>query len=593
MSSITGAGLPLIVVGGDGMDPRLVERWMTAGHLPNLSRLSSDGVFARLHTTYPAESPVAWSTFITGLNPGEHGIFGFLHRDPHTYLPQPSMVSLGGTKATGHRVGTPFWVYAARAGLKASLVRVPVTFPPEAFSGTVVSGLGVPDLLMSWGTSSLYTDRPGRQDPRRIRLHWDEGTALTQVHGPEGSTVPLRIVRDRQGEHLLLDVGGMLVTLYPRDWSPWLPLIFMEGGREWQGICRFCLLSLEPHVGLYLSPIHLHPRHPVYPFTHPASLAEELVDALGLYPTLGWAEDASGLNTGFLDEEAFLQQAGYMMDEHERLTSWIWRRDTPQLLVSVTGMTDRIAHVFMNRSEDEKHSEALLQCYRRFDSFVGRLAAMAGPEATVLVLSDHGFAPVQQMVHLNAWLRDEGYLVQDENRSEPRRAFWSGVDWHRTRAYAVGLSHIYVNLRGRERLGIVAPGTEYARLCNEIAERLTRLTDPGTSHSVVSRVLLRDELYNGPHVDRSGDLVVAFRRGYRTSEQTAVGAIAKEVLVPNRRGSWTADHCSVDPDEVPGILLCNRPLRTEHARLLDIAPTVLHLLGVPVPDQMEGHSLVM
>ena len=445
---------------------------------------------------------------------------------------------------------------------------------------------------MSWGTSTLYTDRSGREERQRVQLHWDGGTALTQVHGPEGTTVPLRVVRDRQGEHLLLDLAGTLVTLYPRDWSPWLPLAFTEGGRTWHGICRFCLLSLEPHVSLYLSPIHQHPRHPVYPFTHPASLAEELADELGLYPTLGWAEDATGLNAGFLDEEAFLRQAHYMMDEHERLTSWIWKHDSPQLLVSVTGMTDRIAHVFLTRNEGESHAGALLDCYRRFDSFVGRLAAAAGPKATLMVLSDHGFAPVQHMVHLNAWLRDEGYLVQDEDRSDKRRAFWSDVDWHRTRAYAVGLSHIYVNLRGRERLGIVAPGTAYARLCNEIAEKLTRLTDPSTRHSVVSRVLLRDELYSGPHVDRSGDLVVAFQPGYRTSEQTAVGAIATDVVVPNRRESWTADHCSIDPDEVPGILICNRPLRTEHARLLDIAPTVLNLLGVPVPKELEGTSLV-
>jgi predicted AlkP superfamily phosphohydrolase/phosphomutase len=315
---------------------------------------------------------------------------------------------------------------------------------------------------------------------------------------------------------------------------------------------------------------------------------------MGLFPTLGWAEDATGLNAGYLDEDGFLEQAYYMLGEQEKLTFWALEAESPDLLISVTEVTDRIAHVFMGRDRGDERSGAVLECYQRFDAFVGRVVTAVGPDATVIVLSDHGFAPMHHIVHLNSWLRDSGYLVlhESENRSPRKRPFWPDVDWRRTRAYALGLSHIYVNLRGRERLGCVEPGGEYTRLCREIAARLSQLRDPGSGESVVSRVMLRDQLYSGPCIDRSGDLVVAFRRGYRTSEQTAVGGVPAQVVVPNRRRAWSADHCSVDPDEVPGVLFCNRPLNFAGAGLIDIAPTVLDLLGVTEPKGLEGRSLV-
>ena len=590
----TGEGLPLVIVGGDGMDASLVERWVADGRLPNLTRLSSQGGYGRLRTTFPAESPVAWSTAITGLNPGKHGIFGFLHRDPRTYLPRAGMVTLGGDEAEGHREGTPFWDFAGREGLRVALLRVPVTFPPEPVAGVMVSGLGMPDLLMSWGTSSLCTTEPGGRGERRVEVEWRDGSIVTSVHGPADSTLPLHLARGPGGDSLAVEIDGTDLTLGPREWSSWIPMVFSLGNREWHGTCRLCLLSLEPHLRLYLSPIHQHPLRPVYPFTYPRSLAHTLVDAMGLFPTLGWAEDATGLNVGRLDEDAFLEQAYYMLDEQEKMTLWALEHESPDLLVSVTEITDRIAHVFMGRNREDERSGAVLECYQRFDAFVGRLAEAVGPGATLMVLSDHGFAPVHKVVHLNSWLRNNGYLVVDESedRLPLRRPFWPDVNWRRTRAYALGLSHIYVNLRGRERLGCVEPGGEYVRLCREIAAQLSQLKDPESGELVVSRVLLRDELYSGPHTDRSGDLVVAFRRGYRTSERTAVGGVPAQVVAPNRRKNWSADHCSVDPDEVPGVLFCNRALDFAGARLLDVAPTALDLLGVPLPASLEGRSLV-
>jgi len=587
-------GLPLVIVGGDGMDAILTEKWMAAGHLPSLARISSEGGYGRLHTTCPAESPVAWSTFATGLNPGRHGIFGFLHRDPHTYLPRVSMVTLRDDEAEGHREGTPFWDFVGREGFRVALLRVPLTFPPESVNGVAVSGLGMPDLLMSWGTSSLYTTEPGKRREHRVQVEWSDTSITTSVRGPGGSTISLHLTRAPRSETLTVELEGTHLTLRPREWSSWTPLVFSRGSQKWHGICRFCLLSLKPHLRLYLSPIHQHPLRPLYPFTYPTSLARTLVDAMGLFPTLGWAEDVTGLNAGHLDEDAFLEQAYYMLDEQERVTFWALEGKSPDLLISVTEVTDRIAHVFMGRDRDDEWSGAVLECYQRFDAFVGRLVAAAGPDATVIVLSDHGFAPVHHVVHLNSWLRDSGYLVLHESENRPLRIrpFWPDVDWRSTRAYALGLSHIYVNQRGRERLGCVEPGGEYARLCREIAARLVQLRDPESGESVVSRVLLRDELYSGPCIDRSGDLVVAFRRGYRTSEQTAVGGIPTQVVVPNRRRAWSADHCSVDPEEVPGVLFCNRPLSFAGARLIDIAPTVLDLLGVSVPKGLEGRSLV-
>jgi hypothetical protein len=151
-----------VILGFDGMDPDLADRFMKEGRLPNLAKLRDQGTFSKLRTTFPPISPVAWSTFMTGVNPGKHNIYDFLARDTSNYLPFLSSAEIKGpkrhikigkysipfgkTEIKGMRKGTPFWHWLGNAGIFSSVIRVPVTFPPEKFQGVLLSGMCVPDL---------------------------------------------------------------------------------------------------------------------------------------------------------------------------------------------------------------------------------------------------------------------------------------------------------------------------------------------------------------------------------------------------------------------------------------------------------------
>jgi predicted AlkP superfamily phosphohydrolase/phosphomutase len=164
------------------------------------------------------------------------------------------------------------------------------------------------------------------------------------------------------------------------------------------------------------------------------------------------------------------------------------------------------------------------------------------------------------------------------------------VDWSKTRAYALALGQIYVNLKGREREGIVTPGAQYEALRKELIQKFGALKDPDTDEGVVRHVYAREELYRGPYFNEAPDLVVGFERGYRVSWQTSLGGIPSDVFELNER-RWSADHCSVDPSQVPGVLFSSRPLERKDARIIDLAPTVLTRLGLPVPADMDGTDL--
>ncbi len=594
----------VIVLGADGMDATLTAHWLRDGTLPHLARLAARGCWSPLQTTNPAESPVAWATFVTGLNPGQHGIYDFLHRDPHTYLPRIAPLTVRfaaerpGLVAINHRAGETIWSVASTVGRSCTLLRVPGTCPPEPVRGRMLSGLGVPDLLGTWGSSFLYTTEVGRRnDQQTIRLA--EALELeAAIPGPRDTAIPLHLTR--QGGALRLSCQGQNATLAVGEWTPWWALRFTEPtGGVWPGMARFHLQALQPHLRLYLAPLNLDPRAPLLSLTYPDSYIQELVSRWGVFSTLGWPEDATGVNEGRLDEDAFLQQVHETFDLQAAMALDALARDEDDLLIAVLEATDRVQHLFWRHQDPcdplhtpesaRRYGDAIRHIYRRFDSLVGEMMAALDPTDTLLVLSDHGFKPVYRLVHLNAWLRDQGYLVADAAAS-PGDTFWRGVDWRRTRAYAIGLSKVYVNLRGREREGIVAPGRDYDALCAEIAARLRVWRDPETGEMLVQRVYRRDELYRGGAMADAGDVVIGFRAGYRTSSQTAVGRIPAETISPNRK-AWSADHCSVDPSLVPGVLFCSRPLDLSSPSLLDLAPTILDVLSVPVPPEMEGHSL--
>jgi predicted AlkP superfamily phosphohydrolase/phosphomutase len=169
--------------------------------------------------------------------------------------------------------------------------------------------------------------------------------------------------------------------------------------------------------------------------------------------------------------------------------------------------------------------------------------------------------------------------------------FWENVDWSKTRAYAMGLGELYINLRGREAQGIVAPGADYEGLKNELKQRLVTMTDPANGERPVRRVLAREEIYRQFDPNMIPDLFITNNDGYRVSWQTSLGGIPKDLIEPNKQ-VWSGDHCSVDPEIVKGIFFYSRKLQTDRAPYIaDIYPTVLGLLGLRPPYAVDGEEL--
>jgi predicted AlkP superfamily phosphohydrolase/phosphomutase len=199
-------------------------------------------------------------------------------------------------------------------------------------------------------------------------------------------------------------------------------------------------------------------------------------------------------------------------------------------------------------------------------------------------MSDHGFKPFRRGVNLNTRLWKNGYLVLKNGRTGAE--WYQDVDWTRTRAYAVGLGGIYLNIRGRRAQGIVDAGDEAKRLRQELQGKLRGLKDDDKNATAVADVYDLHQRYRGPYVEDAPDLLVGFSVGWRVSWTCATGVIDERVFEDNVK-SWSGDHC-MNPPDVPGIFFCSRRLVVDHIDIMDVGPTVLDLFGVPVPAYCDG-----
>ncbi len=679
----------VIVLGFDGVDARYTERWMNEGKLPNLARLRAMGTFRPLRPTLPAQTPVSWSTFSTGIDPGRTGIFDFLRRDPKTYLPlfaafdetkEPFLFGkkngiaaaaavagliavIGifvrrGTRliltavailtglATGYvvqkfipetrpgvvnrRQGIPFWEVAASAGKKAKVVQVPVTFPAHDFpAGELLSGLGVPDMSGRVGkpfyfSSELDFHRAGSSNEFSIdvvQLEDNKGVIRTQIQGPPNKlfgtppyiSIPMTITVANDRNSIEIAVSGQRLTLKPGDWSGWTEFVFPFNPLiKLHGVSRFHLISSQPEVKLYLSPINFDPRHlpPGFKISAPARWAPQLARQFGLYKTIGWQIDTWAISEGFANEEMFWDDMNWTVGQNRKMFDAFLDGDD-DLLVQQFEFPDRVGHVFWRLIDPQhpaynaalvpKWGDALLRAYQLMDAIVGdAMRAADAHHAALIVLSDHGFASFRKSVNYNTWLVINGYLtvktgVQVKERNVEmlfdQGQFWENVDWSKTRAYAMGLGEVYINVRGREAKGIVEPGAEYDTLKAELKQRLAAMADPETGEHPVRRVIAREEAYRQFDPNMIPDLFVTNNDGYRVSWQTSLGGIPKDLIEPNKQ-VWSGDHCSVDPEIVRGIFFYNRKLTTDRAPYIaDVYPTVLGLLGVKAPYQLDGAEL--
>jgi predicted AlkP superfamily phosphohydrolase/phosphomutase len=271
------------------------------------------------------------------------------------------------------------------------------------------------------------------------------------------------------------------------------------------------------------------------------------------------------------------------------------------LVTTVFDTTDRVQHMFYryldpthpaNVGKDtEEWKDAIAQVYERADALLGKVWHLVDdPNTVFMAISDHGFTNFRRGVNINSWLRDNGYLhLKDENATTSGEWF-EGIDWTRTKAFALGLTGIFINRAGREKNGIVAEGAEYRELVKELAAKLEKMIDPATGEGCVRKVAMSQQYFDGPYRFDAPDLLVGWEGGYRNSWECAVGQVTEETITDNDR-SWSGDHC-VDPDIVPGIFFCDRAINTETPRLVDIPATVMKLFGQEIPNYMQGQMIL-
>ncbi len=610
----------VIVIGLDGLEPKLVETMLQAGELPNLAKLKTQGGYRRLRTTYPPQTPVAWSTFSTGTNPGGHGIFDFLRRDPQTYLPalalnqyeQKNAFTL--PRVVNLRRGVPLWDLLSQAGVASTVLRCPCTYPPDNIRGRMLAGVGVPDLRGGLGTSTFYTsakDVSAQESEKIVPVQLNvSDTIQTYLIGPRnpktGSDfqfdVTLHVNRPARQVSLQSDGQPKVLELKEGEWSDWLSVKFKLGlFQSVRGMVRFFLVRIEPEFELYASPINFDPDAPLFPISSPAEYAGELATKLGAYYTSGMAEDHDGLNHERFDEIAFLEQCETVLREREKMMLYELARFKSGFFFCLFDTPDRLQHMFWRFREREHPANqgqplpdlgrVIEDHYRACDAIVGQALRAADDQTLVIVLSDHGMNSFRRGIHLNTWLYDNGWLALKNGIKPGDEAgdFFAGVDWSRTNAYALGLGGIYLNLRDREGKGIVARD-EAEGVKQAIAASLTGLRDPAQGSVAIRSVLAREQIYTGPYTNEAPDLLVNFAEGYRVSWGTPLGGVPHGLFEDNVK-KWGGDHM-IDPCLAPGILFMNRPLREESPSLVDLAPTILAALGVPKGPAMEGSSLL-
>jgi predicted AlkP superfamily phosphohydrolase/phosphomutase len=635
------AGNKVIVIGIDGMDPRLSEKLMNAGMLPNFDKLRKLGGYRVLGTSIPPQSPVAWANFINGAGPGSHGIFDFIHRHPEKqcvpfFAMAETIAGEGYWEVGDHKVqldfwpfnhkppatllrrqGIPFWDFLDEAGIRSVFYNLPSNYPPSPSKydhHRCLSGLGTPDMLGTYGTYQHFAeDGPFRTKDegggKRSMLFFENEAAHAKLIGPrndflktpEPATIDFYIYRDTKAKAAVIEIQKHKILLKEDQWSHWLKLDFemsmpvLMPDKHIRGICRFYLQEVSPNFRLYVSPINTDPSDPAIKITEPPRFIKEISGRLGLFYTTGFQEDHKALSNKVFTDAEFAHQADYVLKERLNLLKYALEHYDDGLLFFYFSSTDLQAHMFWwdsnqkhpTRSDDnaKKYFNKIHELYEKLDSVVGDILRRYGDKAAVIVMSDHGFANFKRQFNLNTWLRKNGYIYPSDATS-----VLQDVDWSRTQAYGLGINGLYLNLKGRERDGIVEPGRQSDELIEELISRLEAVRDTN-GRRVICKAYRTDKAYSGPATALAPDVVIGYCRDYRASWATCLGSMTKEVLLDND-SAWSADHCA-DVSEVPGVIFTNRPIGVNSPSLVDVAPSILTEFGLKIPSSMEGKNIFM
>ncbi|MBC2715095.1 MAG: sulfatase arylsulfatase [Desulfobacteraceae bacterium] len=633
-------GKRVIVIGFDGMDPGLCENLMAEGRLPNLMKLRKQGGYRILGTSNPPQSPVAWANFINGAGPGSHGIFDFIHRDPERqvapfFAAAETVAGQGYLEFGDHKIqldfwpfnhkpsktilkrqGVPFWDYLDQAGIESTFYNLPSNYPPSPSkygNHQCLAGMGTPDLLGTYGTfqhfaenGPMKTKSTGGGMESRIIFNEDtseplmlEGPNNTLLNEPKPTLIEFLVHRDKKAQAAVIEIENQTLVLKKGGWSKWVNLDYTLSApavmpdKQIKGTCRFYLQEVSPNFRLYVTPINTNPRDPAIQLTEPPEFSKKMSEKLGLFYTTGFQEDHKALSKEVFTEDEYIEQADYVLLERVNLLNYALENYDDGLLFFYFSSTDLQAHMLWwdseaehptrSRTEAKKYFSHLKKIYSHMDKIVGDLLKSHGENSHIIVMSDHGFSNFKRQFNLNSWLRDNGYIGPSDTTS-----ILSDADWTATRAYGLGMNGLYLNLRKRERYGIVDPGQEREKLLEELTAKLEAVRDID-GREVIRKVHRADKIYSGQALQYAPDLIVGYSRDFRASWETCLGGITDKVIYDNN-SAWSADHC-MDASEVPGVLFSNRPLAEPDPSLEDLAPSILKEFGLKIPATMTGKNI--
>ncbi len=582
----------VLFIGLDGMDPQVTRSLMADGKLPNFA----DFEFSELKTGYPPHSPVSWTSIATGCNPAKHNIFDFIGRDPKTYTPElmlfDSHGSVSGTKYSSHVRGTPFWRLSSKKGIATSVIRFPLTFPPEEVNGRLLSGLGVPDIKGFLSSYVFYTTED-EKDKKVVNVVMKGDLVETYVSGPKtrkGNDIldiraPMHIDISKK---VTLHINNKKYEIGEKEWSDWMRVEFKIGAfQSIHGLCRAYLLSLNP-FRMYLTTVQIDPDKPLFPISYPQDYSKELAKEMGPYYTLGMPEETDPFVDGRIGAKVFLQQCAHIEEQRDKMFWSEFDKFKGGIYAFVYDTSDRIQHVFWNNRLLEGDrlaiSPEIEDYWVKKDAFLGKVVEKISSDTTLLIASDHGFTSFERAVNINRWLVDEGFMKLTKDIKGDEAPLFEHVDWARTEAYSVGFNSIYVNLKGREAQGIVE---NRDGLVAELASKLEKLKDPKFGKKAVNKAYAREEVYSGPYLENSPDMIIGFNPGYRMAWQSAIGGFTDKVIFENER-RWNGDHL-VDPCFVSGVLFSNKKISSKKPHQMDIAPTILDIFSIP--HETDGKSL--
>ncbi len=614
----------VLVIGMDGMEPKLLKRFMEEGSMPTFSKFKERGaILSTLQTTLPALSPVAWSSFITGCNPGRHGIFDFIHREARDLelylstsktLPPESQFSLGqyalalggGTKP--NRGGKPLWDYLDERGVPSSFYRLPGNFPTEGPKlGTAICGMGTPDLSGGYGTTT-YVIEKGAKKPenisgaRLIEVGLNHGKFSFEIAGPphpflksgESLVATISGVKDPSNPTVKLEIGGETIILQEGEWSNWKEISFetIPFLSSLSGIFKILVRKVQPYLELYVSPLLANPKNPGIPISNPSEYARELSEATGgLFSTLGLPADTKSLANGLLSDDEYYHQSLSLLEENLRAFQYEIKNFHEGLLFFYFSTLDQNQHMLW-RHFDSSHplhepgaspvlKDSIRYFYQMMDVALSMALEKVDSDTTIFVISDHGFNTFTREFQVNSWLTQHGYMVTKQKEG----SIFKDIDWDRTKAYAVGFSGIFINQKGRERFGTVSNKDE---VMASIISDLSKTKDPETG-LFVGEGIPSSVAYKGEFTNRAPDILMSYSLGYRGSDNAVLGEFGLPTFTP-RTNKWAADHC-MKPDLVPGVLMCNLPSLRNNPSILDLAPTILKILTGKDGD-FDGTSLV-